>query len=324
MKHGKYSQGAVRLAAFLLTASAALATSNTVQAHGIAGNRFFPGTLNFDDPAVADEFALTTGTLQQPVDGLMATNNGATLSFARLLTPTWSIGMDTGYLRRNLAGVRQAGATGTDLVLKTRLVEEDLSETLVATSLTYGFAGTGSQRLGANGPATLTPTLDVGQGFGALPDSLAWLRPIGVTGAVSANVPLSSTSSNFSYDFNQAQYTRIRSRNATTLHWGFAVEYSPLYLTDRFQPGVLPKEEPLHQFIPLVEFAFDSRRGRKTTGTANPGISYVKDSWQVAAEAVVPLSRESGHGIGLNIQVLFFMDDFMPKVFGKPLLKTGL
>jgi len=51
----------------------------------------------FDDPAVADEFALTTGILQQPVDGLMATNNGATSSFARLLTPTWSIAMDTGY-----------------------------------------------------------------------------------------------------------------------------------------------------------------------------------------------------------------------------------
>ena len=24
-------------------------------AHGIAGNRYFPGTLTFDDPAVADE-----------------------------------------------------------------------------------------------------------------------------------------------------------------------------------------------------------------------------------------------------------------------------
>jgi hypothetical protein len=27
-------------------------------AHGIAGNRFFPGTLAFDDPAVADESRL--------------------------------------------------------------------------------------------------------------------------------------------------------------------------------------------------------------------------------------------------------------------------
>jgi hypothetical protein len=28
---------------------------HSAHAHGIAGNRFFPGTLSFDDPAVADE-----------------------------------------------------------------------------------------------------------------------------------------------------------------------------------------------------------------------------------------------------------------------------
>jgi hypothetical protein len=28
------------------------------EAHGIAGNRYFPGTLTFDDPAVADELIL--------------------------------------------------------------------------------------------------------------------------------------------------------------------------------------------------------------------------------------------------------------------------
>jgi hypothetical protein len=34
---------------------ATLVASQTAHAHGIAGNRFFPGTLTFDDPAVADE-----------------------------------------------------------------------------------------------------------------------------------------------------------------------------------------------------------------------------------------------------------------------------
>jgi hypothetical protein len=29
--------------------------AKSVHAHGIAGNRFFDGTLSFDDPAVADE-----------------------------------------------------------------------------------------------------------------------------------------------------------------------------------------------------------------------------------------------------------------------------
>jgi hypothetical protein len=39
----------------LVAALAAPPLSQTADAHGIAGNRYFPGTLTFDDPAVADE-----------------------------------------------------------------------------------------------------------------------------------------------------------------------------------------------------------------------------------------------------------------------------
>jgi len=59
-------------------------------------------------------------------------------------------------------------------------------------------------------------------------------------------------------------------RNVDTLHWGFAIEFSTLYLTDRFTPGKLPKEEPLNQLVPLVEFSFVSPRGEKTAATMNP------------------------------------------------------
>ena len=48
-----------------------------------------------------------------------------------------------------------------------------------------------------------------------------------------------------------------------------------------------PKEEPLNQWVPLVEFAFDSPNGRKTTATANPGLSYVAVTWQIAVEGPV-------------------------------------
>jgi hypothetical protein len=40
----------------LFTIVVGLAISECAQAHGISGNRFFPGTMTFDDPAVADEF----------------------------------------------------------------------------------------------------------------------------------------------------------------------------------------------------------------------------------------------------------------------------
>ena len=34
-------------------------------AHGIAGNRYFAGTMTFDDPAVADELIMPNYTNQQ-------------------------------------------------------------------------------------------------------------------------------------------------------------------------------------------------------------------------------------------------------------------
>jgi hypothetical protein len=93
-----------------------------------------------------------------------------------------------------------------------------------------------------------------------------------------------------------------------------------LYLTSRFTPGKLPKQEPLNQLVPLVEFSFVSPRGEKTAATMNPGLSYVAVTWQVAAEAIVPLNTEAGRGIGGRAQLLLFLDDLIPSLFGKPLL----
>jgi hypothetical protein len=44
--------------------------------------------------------------------------------------------------------------------------------------------------------------------------------------------------------------------NADILHWAFALEFSTLYLTGRFTGGP-PKEEPLDQLVPLIEFPVD-------------------------------------------------------------------
>jgi hypothetical protein len=52
----------------------------------------------------------------------------------------------------------------------------------------------------------------------------------------------------------------------------------------------------------------------------NPGLSYVAVSWQVAAEAIVPLNREAGRCIGARAQLLLFLDELIPSLFGKPLL----
>lgn len=74
---------------------AALLAVLAVQAQGIAGNRYFPGTLTFDDPAVADELILPNFSSTKPSLGNddLVTDTTVAASFARLLTPDLAFGV---------------------------------------------------------------------------------------------------------------------------------------------------------------------------------------------------------------------------------------
>jgi hypothetical protein len=103
------------------------------------------------------------------------------------------------------------------------------------------------------------------------------------------------------------------------------VQFSTLYLTNRFVPGQLPPEEPLNQWVPLVEFQFDTPLdggyGRKTAGTINPGVSYVFGKYQLSIEGIVPVNRAGGTGLGIRAGVILFIDDVIPSLFGKPVFQ---
>ena len=191
---------------------------------------------------------------------------------------------------------------------------------LVSAGLSWGIGHSGAQGIGANGPDLLQPGIFFGKGFGDLPDALAWLRPFAITGAVTLEHPMTGGSINFGVDPQTGQLGPMLTRNVDTLHWGFALEFSTLYLTSRFTPGKLPKKDPLNQLVPLVEFSFDSPRGQKTTATMNPGLSYVAVTWQFAVEAIVPLNSEAGRSVGARAQLLLFLQDLIPSLFEKPLL----
>jgi hypothetical protein len=303
---------------------AVLGSVNAVRAHGIAGNRFFPGTLAFDDPAVADEAIVPLySTFKHPAeigDGDVV-DNAFNWSLFRLLTPTLGVGVDSGWIHRNWGVGRRSGFDVTSVDLKGEVYRNDLHEILISAGTTWGIGHTGAQGAGANAPNLIAPGIFFGKGFGDLPDNLAWFRPFGVTGAVSFEQPLAGgTSTNVGLDAQIGHLGPMPTRNVEVVHWGLAIEFSTLYLTNRFTPGKLPKEEPLNQFVPLVEFAFDSAQGTKTFATMNPGLSYVAVTWQLAAEAIVPLNGASGRSIGARAQLLLFLQDLIPAVFGKPLL----
>jgi hypothetical protein len=74
---------------------------------------------------------------------------------------------------------------------------------------------------------------------------------------------LTGNSINFGVDPLTGQLGPMLTRNVDILHWGFALEFSTLYLTSRFTPGKLPKEEPLNQFVPLIEFPSTRRADKR-------------------------------------------------------------
>ena len=190
---------------------------------------------------------------------------------------------------------------------------------MLSGTMAWRIGGSGSRGVDGAGPHALEPGIFFGKGFGDLPDSLAWLRPIGIAGAISMEFPLSPTSTILGIVSGTRRLGPVLGRNVDTLHWGIAIEYSTYYLTSRFT-GAPPKEEPLNQLVPLIEFNFDSPVGQKTAATMNPGLAYVGQTYQVAVLAIVPLNTEAGRGVGVRTQLLLFLDDLVPSVFGKPLL----
>jgi hypothetical protein len=307
----------------LLVTLAMLGGIHSAHAHGIAGNRFFPGTLAFDDPAVADEAIVPNfSSAKHPDGGGYVVDNRIDWSFFRLLTPNLGVGIDSGWIHRNWGSSRRSGFDVTNLTVKGLAYRNDIHEILVSAGFSWGIGHSGAKGIAANAPDLVQPGIFFGKGFGDLPDALAWLRPFAITGAVTLEHPMTGSSINFGIDPQTSQLVPMFTRAVDTLHWGFALEFSTLYLTSRFTPGKLPKEEPLNQLVPLVEFSFHSPRGEKTAATMNPGLSYVAVTWQVAAEAIVPLNSEAGRSVGGRAQLLLFLDDLVPSLFGKPLLSA--
>jgi hypothetical protein len=150
--------------------------------HGIAGNRYFDGTLGFDDPAVADEAILPYfAHLDYPTQGSNVSDSRINWAFARLLTPTLAFTVDSGWIHQNWPVGHTSGFDKTDIGLKYEAFRDNRHEALVSVSLAWGIGHSGAQAVGADAPNTIQPGIFFGKGFGDLPETFSWLRPFAVT-----------------------------------------------------------------------------------------------------------------------------------------------
>lgn len=290
----------------------ALFPTTQVSAHGVVGNRFFPATINVEDPVISDELTLpqiqTFKERQEDGSTTRVTHNSFEAS--KRITRDFAVSVGGDYVHQE--GVDdEKDANGFDnfeLAAKYQLFKNAEHETIVSAGIDWDIGNTGSNQVGAENFSTYMPQLYFGKGFGDLPDSVDYLKPFAITGVVGVGFP----------SRRHAEGEVI----PDVLHYGFTLQYSLPYLQQHVKDiGI---SAPFSKVIPIVEFAFEAPLNRvddkDTTGTINPGFIVTGQKAQFGLEAVLPINNDSGNGVGVVAQVHFYLDDIFPTTIGKPLL----
>src|SRR5260370_19225356 len=141
-------------AARWLITVAMVVISDAAQAHGIVGNRLFPSTLAFDDPAVMDELVLPAmSRLKHPREGADVVDDRIEGAFTRLLTSTLAVGIESGWIHRNWGPSQRSGFATTTFGLKGLLYKNELHEMMISAGVAWGSGRSGAQGGGASNPA---------------------------------------------------------------------------------------------------------------------------------------------------------------------------
>jgi hypothetical protein len=280
-----------------------------LRAHGFEGDRFFPPTIQTDDPFAVDELSLpVVSVFNNPAGGDGPKTRAIEISteFDKEIFPKFALGISATYIVLQPQGEpNQTGFDNISVSAKYQLFENAPHEFIFAVGGEVDLGGTGSKAIGRESFSTYTPTIYFGKGFGDLPKTLEYLRPFAITGTLGDAIPSESSDPN-------------------ALNWGLALEYSLPYLQQHVQE--IEWLRPFRNAIPLVEFAMNSpldRSGGQTTGTISPGFLWESRYCQIGAEAVIPINRATGPNVGVVVQVQVFIDDLLPKIFGHPLFFGG-
>jgi hypothetical protein len=306
----------------LICAACEFGATSRAYGHGFAGARFFPATLSTDDPFVSDELSLpTVSTIRTPENG-GTREIDVSVDISKRITPEFAIEIGDTFTAINPHEGRAANGFGNlELGGKYQLLKNGEHETIVSIGLGVEVGGTGGRTVGADSFSTWTPGIFFGKGFGDLPDELRFLKPFALTGLVGMAIPTSASTRSVTVDVQTGERDIEIERHPNVLEWGFALEYSVIYLQSQVQDMHL--HAPLDRLIPLVEFALESPLNRgaegQTTGTINPGIIWAGKYFQVGVEAVVPINERTGNNVGVIAQLHFFVDDLFPHSLGRPL-----
>lgn len=315
------------LRASLLGLACGLSSLSGASAHEIVGNRFFPATLGIDDPGVNDELAFPTVSAFKNGDIPAAKQLDISGEYAKRITEDFAIALGTTFTRLHPPdGLDANGFQNLETSFKYRLYRNAEHEFVASVGLGVEWGGTGAPQVGAEAFNVYTPTAFFGKGFGDLPDTIWWARPFAVTGQVGYAFPGRRSSTSFSIDPDTGDRSFDTEVHPQFLVWGGSLQYSLPYLKSAVRDLGLP--DFLNHLIPIVEASLqtptvDNPLGLKTTGSVNPGVIWVGQTFQVGLEATIPINRESGSGIGVIGQLHLYLDDIFPNSIGRPIFASA-
>jgi hypothetical protein len=295
-------------------------------AHEIVGNRFFPATLGIDDPGVNDELSLPTVDAFKTSDFPPVRQRDISGEFSKRITEDFAISFGSTYSFLGPIDPAAAGANGfqnLDTTFKYRVFKDPAHEFVMSLGLSVEWGGTGAQSVGADPFNTYTPTVYFGKGFGDLPDTVSWLRPVAITGQFGYAIPGRNFTTTFGIDPDTGERTADTEFHPRVLNWGGTIQYSMPYLKSAVVDLGLP--DFINHLVPLVEANLQTpvantlTSGTTTTGTINPGVIWVGNKFQVGVEALIPINRQSGTNVGFIAQLHLSLDDIDPRGIGKPI-----
>jgi hypothetical protein len=297
------------------------------RAHEIVGNRFFPATLGIDDPGVNDELELPTVDAFKTGDVPPVNQRDLSTNFSKRITEDFAIANAVTYTWLSApGGPNGMGAHGfqnLDTVFKYRVYRNAEHEFVASVGLDVEWGHTGAASVGAEPFSHYTPTVFFGKGFGDLPDSLPWLRPFALTGQIGYSIPGRRSTGTISVDPDSGDLSIDTEIHPDVLRYGATLQYSMPYLKSAVVDLGLP--DFINRLIPLVEVSLQTpiahtlSSGTVTTGNVQPGLVYVGNTFQIAAEALIPINHQSGTGVGFIAQLHLFLDDIDPRGIGRPI-----
>lgn len=272
-------------------------------AHGIVGKRFFPTTIVVEDSFVSDEASIVVDHIR----GHEALETEIEMEITKRLTPNLAIGVGGTRVNSRPRGEEgeknQAGWVNPEFMLRYQFIRDPRRELAATAAINVSPGGVGDRRVGRLSGTTVSPALQIGKGFGDLPDWADWIKPVAVT-----------TSLGFDLRTNR------NDREEDAQHafaWGVSVMYSVPYLQSFVKDVGIPW--PFNRLFPVVEFngetLISGHEKGSHTAFANPGLVWAGRYFELAVSAQIPLNDTSGDRVGVLGMVHFFLDDIAPDIF---------